>query len=60
MAFVMTNLLLSLFFYFILTTFGFFIRIFGKDPLGKKFNSGSGSLWIKSEKYEKSNTEKGF
>ena len=44
---VMTRVILSLFFYFVLTPIGILLRIGGKDLLDTKINKEAKSYWIK-------------
>lgn len=54
-----TRLILGLFFYLILTPVGLIMRLFGRDPLHRKFDRKSTSYWekrppaeFKPERYE--------
>jgi|ERR1043166_955969 hypothetical protein len=47
LGFVVSNLLLTLFFYLIMTPIALAARSFGKDFLGRKWNIPAGSYWQK-------------
>lgn len=50
LGFVVSNIFLSIFFFVILTPVGFFMRIFGKDPLKKGFRTNEETYWQTSLK----------
>ena len=50
LGFFISNIFLTVFFYIILTPVGFFMRIFGKDPLKKGFRSNEETYWQTSLK----------
>jgi hypothetical protein len=43
---VMTRVILSFTFYLIVTPIGLAMRIFGKDPLSRKFDGNADSYWV--------------
>jgi hypothetical protein len=49
---VMTRVILSVFFYLILTPIGLFLRLFGKRPLDLSFKDGRATYWIDKPKGE--------
>ena len=42
---VMTYVLLTLTYYFIITPIGLLMRLFGRDPMKRKFDKNAGSYW---------------
>jgi len=46
---VNTRVLLTLFFFLVLTPVGLVMRLFGRDPLARRFAKGSGSYWEKRD-----------
>jgi len=46
MGIVMTHILLTLTFFIIITPVGLIMRLFGKDPLQRKFDKKAQSYWI--------------
>jgi hypothetical protein len=50
--FFVTNILLSAFFFIILTPAGLVLRLLGRSSIGKSFDHKPGSYWRKSEKVE--------
>jgi len=62
LGFIMTRVILSILFYFVLTPIGFFAKISGKSFLDLKFNDSKLSYWNIREKkdYEKIDTERQF
>jgi hypothetical protein len=60
MSFVMTRVLLTLFFYLIITPFGVVRRLLGKDSLNARWHDGKPTYWVDKpegeftvERYEK-------
>ena len=51
LSFVMTYVILTVFFYIVLTPVGLLMRVFGKDLLAKKFPGGKETYWVPSESY---------
>jgi hypothetical protein len=51
LSFVMTYVILTLFYYIILTPVGLLMRLFGKDLLAKKFPGGKDSYWVPAQSY---------
>jgi hypothetical protein len=49
LAWVNTRLILSVFFYGILTPVGFVLRLQGKDPLTRRLNHTASTYWVKRE-----------
>lgn len=58
----MTRVILSVFYYLILTPIGLFLRITGKDLLDRKINLDAKSYWIKREQvlFDKTRWENQF
>jgi hypothetical protein len=50
MGLVMGNVLFALFYFLVVTTFGLVMRLFGRDPLRKKFNRATPTYWRDAEK----------
>ena len=50
MGFVTGNVLLSLFFYVVITPLGLLMRLGGRDPLRKKFDRTTPTYWLDAEK----------
>ena len=48
--FIMTRVILSVLFYFVITPLAIVIKLFGKDTLDLKINKSQGSYWKKKEK----------
>jgi hypothetical protein len=46
---VNTRVILSLFFYIVLTPAGLLMRLLGRDPMQRKFDPSAGSYWVKRE-----------
>lgn len=44
-----TNIMLSIVFFLVITPFGLIMRLFRKDPLDKKIEKDKDSYWIKRE-----------
>ncbi|MEG8946429.1 SxtJ family membrane protein [Rosettibacter firmus] len=59
---ITTNIILTLFFYLIITPIGFVIKISGKDLLNLKFDKEKESYWNRREagEYIKENSEKQY
>lgn len=51
---VMTFVILTLFFFLIMTPAGLIMRLFGKDPMERRFPGNKESYWINSQTYENS------
>ena len=51
---VMTFVILTLFFFLIMTPAGLIMRLFGKDPMERRFPGNRESYWVSSETYENS------
>ena len=49
MGFVMTRVILTLFFFFLVTPVGLVMRLFGKDFIGKKLDRNASTYWIPKE-----------
>jgi len=49
---VMTYLLLTVFFYLIMSPVGLIMRLFGKDLLSRKFPGGKDSYWVEANVYQ--------
>lgn len=49
LGFVMTNILLTLVFFLAVTPTGFLMKLFGKDPLRRSFDTEADSYWLKTE-----------
>ena len=49
MGFFMTNLLLTIFFFLVLTPVGLFFRLIGRDELKKKMDRGGSTYWEPKE-----------
>ena len=62
LAWVNTRILLSLFFYLIVTPIGAVMRLFGKDFLDEKIEENRSSYWSRREKkeFDKANYERLF
>jgi hypothetical protein len=45
LAWVNTRLILSLFYYLVMTPISLLMRLFGRDTLGRKFNRSASSYW---------------
>lgn len=62
LGFVMTRVILSILFYFVLTPIGFFAKISGKSFLDLKFHDSKQSYWNirENKKYNKIDTERQF
>ena len=61
MGFVMTRVILSILFYFVITPISFVSKIFQKDFLNLKIEKDKKSYWnLRNENYDKSSTEKQF
>jgi len=62
LGFIMTRVILSILFYFIITPIGFLAKVFGKPFLDLKFHDSKNSYWNIREKkdYEKIDTERQF
>ena len=54
MGFVMTRVILGVFFFVILTPIGLVMRLFGRDALNTKFRDGLPTYWIDKEPVESS------
>lgn len=52
LSWVMTRVILSVFFFLILTPVGLFMRILGKNPLDLKFRDNKATYWIDKPKGE--------
>ncbi len=52
LSFVMTYVILTVFFYLIMTPVGLVMRAAGKDLLSRKFPDGRESFWIPAHKYD--------
>ena len=52
LSWVMTRVILSVFFYLIITPIGLLLRLFGKRPLDMKFKDGKATYWIDKPKGE--------
>ena len=50
LGFCISNLLLILVFYLVITPVGLLVRLFGKDPLERKWDVDAGSYWRDAEK----------
>ncbi len=46
---VNTRIILSLFFYVILTPTGVIMRLLGRDPMERKFDKSAGTYWVRRE-----------
>ena len=46
---VMSHLLLSIIYYVILTPIGLLMRLFGYDPMQRKWDAGASTYWIEKE-----------
>lgn len=59
---VMTRVILTILFYFIITPTGLLMKLIGKDVLSLKFNRNADSYWVSKEKpsFDKKNYEKQF
>jgi len=42
----MTRVILSLTFYLVLTPMGLIMKIFGRDPLNRRFDESAKSYWV--------------
>ena len=51
LSFVMTYVILTLFYYIILTPVGLLMRLFGKDLLAKRFPGGKDTYWVPAQVY---------
>ena len=62
LGFIMTRVILSILFYFVITPIGFLAKVFGKHFLDLKFHDSKNSYWNVREKkdYEKIDTERQF
>lgn len=49
---VMTYVILTVFFYLIMTPAGLILRILGKDLLSRKFPGGKESYWVAAHRYD--------
>ena len=49
---VMTFIILTLFFIVFLTPAGLIMRLFGKDPMKRRFPGAENSYWVDSQTYE--------
>ncbi len=49
LGFVMTRVILTLFFFLVLTPVGLFFRLVGRDPLHRKPDPDASSYWIEKE-----------
>ena len=49
LGFVMTRVLLTIFFFLVLTPVGLIFRLIGRDPLHRKLDSRAESYWIKKD-----------
>ena len=47
-----TRLILGLFFYLVITPVGLVMRLFGRDPMHRKFNTSAASYWVKRDETE--------
>ena len=52
LSFVTTYIILTLFFFIAVTPSGLIMRLFGKDPMNRRFPGKEASYWIKSQTYE--------
>lgn len=52
MGWVMTRVILGIFFFLVLTPFGVIMRLFGQTTLDTKWHDGKGSYWIEKEPVE--------
>lgn len=57
LGFVVSHVILSLFFYLVITPTGLLARLFGKDFLGLKLNRNASSYWTRREPRSKSPQE---
>jgi Saxitoxin biosynthesis operon protein SxtJ len=53
LGFVMSNVILILFFFIVVTPIGLLARLFGKDFLARKWNTQAASYWIQRPKETK-------
>ncbi len=62
LSFVMTRVILTVFFFLVLTPFGLVMRLFGKRPLDLAWKNGRATYWIDKEpgEYTLSRYEKQF
>jgi len=51
---VMTFVVLTLFFFGFMTPAGLLMRLFGKDPMARRFPGDKDSYWVSSQTYENS------
>jgi len=49
LGFVMTRLILTVFYFLVITPVGLLMRSFGKDPLNRKIDKNSKTYWLKKE-----------
>ncbi|MFH1619306.1 MAG: SxtJ family membrane protein, partial [bacterium] len=49
MGWVMTRIILTVFFYLVITPIGLLLRMFGKDILNRKIDKGAQSYWVPVE-----------
>lgn len=49
LGFVMTRVLLTVFFFLVMTPFGLVMRLMGKDPLNRRFDRRASTYWIDKE-----------
>ncbi|MEW5795018.1 MAG: SxtJ family membrane protein [Candidatus Zixiibacteriota bacterium] len=52
LSFVMTFVILTLFFFLVMTPAGLIMRLFGKDPMDRRFPGVRDSYWVSSQTYE--------
>ena len=60
MGWVMTRVILTVVFYLVLTPIGFFLRMTGKDLLGRHPQAGQGSYWKERNSSEEGGHENQF